>query len=537
MQILPATNHVLRPPSVPQPRGNPMIRINIKDGQISSRKYHPAMQQQQEQEKRRWQPAAAAGQSRRRVITTSTAGGAAFSSDSGAAKSNYWDCTTALTKAIIGAGMMPIPYAFNLLGWSLGSAMLVGVALVSYWTMAVMVQGSAETGESSYSSLVGRVLGPGGEALLQAALFGFCFGVMAVYLVVCGDVLAGAPGAANGLMSELFGVKSGPLLQRSNIILGLAGLACLPLVSIRDISKLAVFNLVGVGAVVLLGAAAGLLGVVALINGTAFAPPAAPNLAAFGSTNIKVVMGLAGVVPIILNCYVGHQSVHGIMGMLKPYTPGEMKAVCAGALGLGCVIFLVLALGSIAAFGPAVNSNILNNLSATGMAPLIGSTAAQALSALVRGGFLVSLLGSFALLMYPLRTCLIELLWGGKQLKGLSGSAKAAAVSKIEQQHFAPITYGILASTVATAVLVPDIWAALSIVGDLASTMQAFVIPGLLGLGLTAGRHLVGGKLPPSALPGTPTLKGNGPQRLMAAFVLVMGLALFGNGILQRVVA
>jgi len=96
----------------------------------------------------------------------------------------------------------------------------------------------------------------------------------------------------------------------------------------------------------------------------------------------------------------------------------------------------------------------------------------QALSALVRGGFLVSLLGSFALLMYPLRTCLIELLWGGKQLKGLSGSAKAAAVSKIEQQHFAPITYGILASTVATAVLVPDIWAALSIVGDLASTMQ-----------------------------------------------------------------
>jgi amino acid permease len=36
--------------------------------------------------------------------------------------------------------MMPIPYAFNLLGWSLGSAMLVGVALVSYWTMSVMVQ-------------------------------------------------------------------------------------------------------------------------------------------------------------------------------------------------------------------------------------------------------------------------------------------------------------------------------------------------------------------------------------------------------------
>lgn len=77
--------------------------------------------------------------------------------------------------------------------------------------------------------------------------------------------------------------------------------------------------------------------------------------------------------------------------------------------------------------------------------------------------------------MFPLRTCLIELLWGGKELKGTSGAAKAAAVSKIGSKYYAPLTYGILASTVATAVLVPDIWAALSIVGDLASTMQVGV--------------------------------------------------------------
>jgi hypothetical protein len=55
-----------------------------------------------------------------------------------------------------------------------------------------------------------------------------------------------------------------------------------------------------------------------------------PNLAAFGDTPLKIAMGMAGVVPIILNCYVGHQSIHGIMGMLTPYTPKEMKAVCAG---------------------------------------------------------------------------------------------------------------------------------------------------------------------------------------------------------------
>jgi hypothetical protein len=41
-------------------------------------------------------------------------------------------------------------------------------------------------------------------------------------------------------------------------------------------------------------------------------------------------MGLAGVVPIVLNCYVGHQSVHGIMAMLKPYSVSDMKV--GGAL-------------------------------------------------------------------------------------------------------------------------------------------------------------------------------------------------------------
>jgi hypothetical protein len=54
-----------------------------------------------------------------------------------------------------------------------------------------------------------------------------------------------------------------------------------------------------------------------------------------------------------------------------------MKAVAGGALALGCAVFVVLALGSIAAFG-AVDANILNNLSASGMAPLIGDAPAQA---------------------------------------------------------------------------------------------------------------------------------------------------------------
>lgn len=179
---------------------SPMIRINIKDGQISSRRFHPTSHQQQQNEAQHKGAAALLpGNRRQRVIASSSAaaGGAAFNSDAGGSKSNYTDCTISLTKAIIGAGqlwlggcctpsssrsskrqpppqrhlgctrcvaaviaapgMMPIPYAFNLLGFGLGSAMLVGVALVSYWTMAIMVQ----VGGSWDNSLAAEGVGTG----------------------------------------------------------------------------------------------------------------------------------------------------------------------------------------------------------------------------------------------------------------------------------------------------------------------------------------------------------------------------------------
>jgi hypothetical protein len=56
------------------------------------------------------------------------------------------------------------------------------------------------------------------------------------------------------------------------------------------------------------------------------------------------------------------------------------------------------------------------------------------------------------------------------------------------------------------------------------------VVPGLLGLGLTAGRHLAAGSKPAQG-----SVVGDGGQRLVAALVLLLGVALFGNGIVQRV--
>lgn len=84
---------------------SPMIRINIKDGQISSRRFHPTSHQQNETQ-HKGAAALLPGHRRQRVIASSSAaaGGAAFNADADGSKSNYTDCTISLTKAIIGAG-------------------------------------------------------------------------------------------------------------------------------------------------------------------------------------------------------------------------------------------------------------------------------------------------------------------------------------------------------------------------------------------------------------------------------------------------
>lgn len=79
--------------------------------------------------------------------------------------------------------MMAIPRAFLQIGWLPGSCMLVGVAALTFFTLSVLVQGSAATQASTYGELVTQTCGAGLMRLLQLAVVLFCFGFSVVYLV------------------------------------------------------------------------------------------------------------------------------------------------------------------------------------------------------------------------------------------------------------------------------------------------------------------------------------------------------------------
>jgi hypothetical protein len=61
--------------------------------------------------------------------------------------------------------------------------MLIGVALLIYFTLVVLVHGSAVTGAATYSQLVLVTCGRHVMQLLQLAVLAFCFGFGVIYLV------------------------------------------------------------------------------------------------------------------------------------------------------------------------------------------------------------------------------------------------------------------------------------------------------------------------------------------------------------------
>jgi hypothetical protein len=120
---------------------------------------------------------------------------------------------------------------------------------------------------------------------------------------------------------------------------------------------------------------------------------------------------------------------------LAPNAAGRMRGVLAAALAVAAAVFTTLCVGAAAAFGPALQVNVLSNLSIDAMAPLLGARGAAAASLAVQVGYCISLMASLLLYFHPLRTALAEIIWqrpasgGGSGDSGSGGSSGPAAAA------------------------------------------------------------------------------------------------------------
>lgn len=123
----------------------------------------------------------------------------------------------------------------------------------------------------------------------------------------------------------------------------------------RSLELLAPLNAVGVAAIALLAAVAAGLAAQGVARGSAFPLPLLPQWQLLGPTPGAQLQALTAVLPVLIACYVAHQSVHPLMLLLRPYSTGRMRGVAAGAVSIACLVFTTLALGAALAFGPALD--------------------------------------------------------------------------------------------------------------------------------------------------------------------------------------
>lgn len=80
-----------------------------------------------------------------------------------------------------------------------------------------------------------------------------------------------------------------------------------------------------------------------------------------------------------------------------------MQRLVAVALATCNTLYITIILCSGLVFGQALEADVLSNVNRAAMAPLIGPAAAGTMAAVVRIGYLLSLVGSYVLLCYPMR--------------------------------------------------------------------------------------------------------------------------------------
>jgi amino acid permease len=370
-----------------------------------------------------------------------------------------------------------------------------------------------------------------------------------VFVVVLGDLLLGTAPDFDGLLPELlrmFGAAPDPAacwwLGRPFVLGVLSALVLLPLASMRSMEKLAIVNIIGVASNGLFAGLMLALAASAAANGLLQPPQLLPDLSQLGSSPVLIAIALASIVPVLLNCNVCHQSLHPLLPLLKPHSVARMQRLVATALCVCNMLYFIVTICAGLVFGDALDADVLANITVAAMGPLIGPAAAVVMSFAVRVGYLLSIIGSYVLLSYPLRQCIGDLMLPGGQ--------------RAVQQHWTTLTVLLVGSVFAIACYLPSIWGALALIGATASTVQAFIVPGLVILAVdrlettkaaTAAAAAAAGRLDSSRVPllhasiGEPAAaaKPSSPavklvRQVTAVFVIVLGVGLFANSIVDN---
>lgn len=262
-----------------------------------------------------------------------------------------FDATTNMANSILGAGIVGLPYSMRQSGFVAGVVLLVGLAMLTDWTIRLIILNSKLSGRQTYIEIMDHCFGRKGKAAVSLFQFAFAFGGMCAFCVVIGDtiphVLASLfPSLAPGQGFFSF------LASRSFVITFTTLLISYPLSLYRDIENLSKASAVAMVSMLL------------IVLTVVFRGPAMPaDLKGDPSLRFTVVnpSHLVSSISVISFAFVCHHNSLLIYASLKEPSMDKFTKVTHYSTTIACACLTAMSIAGYWTFEEKTLGNVLNN--------------------------------------------------------------------------------------------------------------------------------------------------------------------------------
>eukprot|EP00986_Skeletonema_menzelii_P017730 scaffold21543_cov145-Skeletonema_menzelii.AAC.2 len=375
-------------------------------------------------------------------------------------KSNLVGCTSNLITAIIGAGIIGVPYAMRQSGLVAGWFLILLSATLGIKSLTMLVETAKHVDVQSYELLCEAVFGQVGWIGCNIMMFFMSYGPMLSYMILVKDTLG-----------TVLTVDSNTALVVSSV------LVMLPLCLQRDVADLAKTSRVSVLFDV------GLVFIIAKYSPISETAEAAGGIEAVISNSIfrprTVFIGL-GILSFAFSCQ--HSSLI-IAGSLDNPTRERWTKVSRAALGFCAALGIIMGTCGYLGFTEQTDGNILNNFAIPTEDDNSYNTARA--PNVARALLCCTMFCVFPLEHFVARHVIMTNLFRGRQAHE---GDDHSVLDRWDRR--AVITIILFSSCLLSALNYDDVGLVLAWTGTVAATTLSYIVPGMLYLGVNGQDYL-----------------------------------------------
>ncbi|XP_075253999.1 uncharacterized protein LOC142345669 isoform X2 [Convolutriloba macropyga] len=442
------------------------------------------------------------------VGMSGSAGGSISSSGMGGSggmgiNTNYkkdliWSATVNLANSIVGVSLLSMPYALKRAGLILGLLCIFSCAYFTYISCRFLARAACATRRKSFQYLVLFSNGVAGKTIVELSVIGLNIGACVAFFVVIGDV------AAEFLARYVTPVELS--FYKNTVLVVLATVIVLPLALVPDIGKFASLSAFSLGFYILF----------ALYVFWAYMRSSGPTDAALKASASKYpwvwynLDGVIEVAPIIAGSFTCQPALFPLMELLEDDTPKSIEYVTQRAMVFVAALYSSVGVFGYLMFGESALGDMLHNFNQS------------ALTDFFKLSFAFSILFSFPLVVYPLRSSLETLLFQNLAHPSSQKRSKVVPISNyryeseiestssdeysnsgrdpnnntrrissstdggsqggvhIPSSRFMKMTFFIVAFTLTTGILIPHVEKILAFTGSTAGMLISMIVPSII---------------------------------------------------------